>query len=139
MKGLRGLSAGAISVALCFAQAAPAGADVIFLDPDSDGVVESNGSVAQVIGSLVCSADQVGLSYRVIAKVKQGNTKLVATTGKGVCTGGSDSFEVTAFLQQGPGLVAGAATLTLNAQTGIPNVAISDTSGVTESVTVVIV
>ena len=136
MKRLRVLSAVAILAALSFAHAA--GADVIFLDGDNDNVVETNGTDAHVAGSLVCSTDQIGLAYRVTATVSQGTTRLVGNTGNGVCDGTTQTFQVTAHKTQGPGLVAGSATLKVTAQTGIPHDESSDVTKASEVVGVVL-
>lgn len=137
MKRFRVLSAVAIAAGLSLAIAAPAGADIINLDPDSDDLVESNGSVAKVSGTLECTLDQVGLSFRVTVTVKQANTKLAGSSGNKVCTGGTQTFTITAHRTQGPALLPGSATLEATAQSGTPHVGFSDVTKASEVAVVV--
>lgn len=133
------MTAVALTLAALLALAGPASADIVALDPDTDDVVQTNGSTARVVGTLTCSSDQIGLSYRVRATLTQGSTKATGSTGGGVCSGAPQEFTVTVHVVQGPGLAPGSAQLAVNGQTGTPGVEHSDTTGASETVTVVVV
>lgn len=138
VKRFRVLSAVASAAAFTLVMAAPAGADIVSLDPDTDDIVETTGSVARVSGTFVCTGADIGLSVRVTASVIQGNVKLTGSSGKGTCTGGTQTFSIVAYRVQGPALLAGTATVEATAQSGTPHESSSDITKASEIVVTII-
>lgn len=135
----RAFKIGGIAILGVLLAAGPAGADVAAIDPDTDNVLESDGSVLRVQGTVTCTADQVGYTLRVGARVEQGSSKAVRVGENFTCTGGVQTFVLHVPRVAGPPFTSGPAVLTVGAQTAVAgDTTPSDSERETESVTVVV-